>query len=152
MIYTQGRRLSVFLYQTQRDKREGEGVVPLAYQDRASGTSYAPSSRILSYKRKMTKTKPHITCCDHQSNEHKTDLLAPNQVPIIFVRVVPKDPSQYLDSGGKIPSEHTVPQRALQHRRGRAQQTGYQGKQRTKKSLHTSAKFTLGRLSICSIQ
>lgn len=110
MIYTQGRRLSVFLYQTQRDKTEGEGVVPLAYQDRASGTSYAPSSRILSYKRKKkTKTKPRITCCDHQSKEHKTDLLAPNQIPIIFVRVVPKAPSQYLDSRGKIPSEHVVP-------------------------------------------
>lgn len=37
-----------------------------------------------------------MTLCGHQSNEQKTDLLAPNQVPVVFIEVVPRGPGQFL--------------------------------------------------------
>lgn len=38
----------------------------------------------------------HITLCGHQSNEQKTDLLAPNQVPVLFMEAVPRGPGELL--------------------------------------------------------
>lgn len=65
---------------------------------------------LFNIKPKMKRTpSTHITLCGHQSNEQKTDLLAPTQVPVLFMEAVPRGPGQFLtlwDYGLYSLSEH----------------------------------------------
>lgn len=133
-------------------------MVQLAYKCRASGTGNKnnnihtlPLLRIVLYKTLKEKKNPntHITLCDHQRSEQNTDLLASNQVPVVFIRVVPKGPSQYLDSGGQTLSEHVAPQRAFRCKRGHNTRGTKTSTKQRRRNLHPSAKCTSWRLNIC---
>lgn len=121
---TQGRRLSVFLYQTRRDKTRGRrgGLASIQMQSQWNRQQIIFIHSLfweLFYIKLKGKKKPQTptSLSDHQSSEQNTDLLAPDQVPVIFIRVVPRGPSQCLDSGGQSLSGHVVPQGAFQFKR-----------------------------------
>lgn len=58
---------------------------------------YSLFRELFNIKPKMKRTpNMHMTLCGHQSNEQKTDLLAPNQVPVVFIEVMLRGPGQFL--------------------------------------------------------
>lgn len=89
---------------------------------------------LFNIKPQMKRTpNNHITLCGHQSNEQKTDLLAANQVPVIFMEAVPSGPGQFLTLWDRVSL-------STQGTRERAQRAPT--KHRAGRSLHPAGKHT----------